>query len=71
MHCHDSRSEIVFAIVINQEVRVSFDEDHVRLDAGKPLIRVCAVVTLSRVHASTMSVYTGENVCASQLIQKT
>ena len=40
------------------------------LDAVKPVIRVCDVVTLSHVHASTMSVYTGENVRASQRIQK-
>ena len=39
-----------------------------RIDARKPVISVCDVVTLSHeqlVHASTMSVYTGENVRAS------
>ena len=41
-----------------------------RLDARQPVIRVCAVVTFSHVHASTMSVYTGENVRACQRIQK-
>ena len=57
-------------IVTNQEGRISFDEDHMRLDAGNPVIRVCDVVTLSHVHESTMSVHTGENVRASQRIQK-
>ena len=57
------------AIVTNQEGRVSLDEDHMRLDARKPVIRVCDVVALSHVHAATMSVYTGENVCASQRLQ--
>ena len=57
-------------IVTNQEDRVSFDEDHMRLDARKPVIRVCDVVTLPHVHYSTMSVHTGENVRASQRIQK-
>ena len=40
------------------------------IDARKPVNRVCDVVTLSHVHESTMSVYTGENVRASQRIQK-
>ena len=57
-------------IVTNQEGRISFDEDHMRLDARNPVIRVCDVVTLSHVHESTMSVHTGENVRASQRIQK-
>ena len=70
MHCHGQRSEIVCVIVSNQEGRVSFDEGRMRLDARKPVIRVCAVVTLSHVHASTMSVYTGKNVRASQRIEK-
>ena len=57
-------------IVTNQEDRVSFDEHYMRLDARKPVIRVCDVVTLSHVHESTMSVYIGENVRASKRIQK-
>ena len=40
-----------------------------RLDARTSVIRVCDVVTLSHVHASTMSVHTGEKVRASQRIQ--
>ena len=57
-------------IVTNQKDRVSFDEDHMRLDARKSVVRVCDVVTLSHVHESTMSVHTGANVRASQRIQK-
>ena len=57
-------------IVTNQKDRVSFDEDHMRLDARKSVVRVCDVVTLSHVHESTMSVHTGVNVRASQRIQK-
>ena len=60
----------MFVIVINQEARVSLDEDHMLFDTRKPAIRVYNVVKLSYVHASTMSVYTGENVRASQRIQK-
>ena len=41
-----------------------------RLDARTSVIRVCDVVTLSHVHASTMSVHTGDIVLASQRIQK-
>ena len=52
-------------IVTNQEDRVSFDEDHMRLDARKPAIRVCDVVILSHEHKST-----GENVRGSQRIQR-
>ena len=41
-----------------------------RLDARKPVIKACDVITLSYVHALTMSVYIGENVRASQNIQR-
>ena len=57
-------------IVTNQEDIVSFDEDHMHLDARKPVIRVCDVVTMSHVHASTKCVHTGKHVRASQRIQK-
>ena len=57
------------AIVKNQEGRVSLDEDNIVFDARKPVIRVCDAVALSHVHAATMSVYTGENVRASQCLQ--
>ena len=57
------------ASVTNQEGRVSLDEDHMLFDASKPVIRVCDAVSLSHVHAATMSVYTGENLRASQRLQ--